>query len=110
MMPVPINDRPDLYFIIAALLLAIGVFGLLRRRTLIGMLISGELIFAGASLNLMTFNRFSPKVHDPAVGQIFVLFIMGLAAAEIAIALSIIIAVYRNYRSVKTKELSELNG
>ncbi|HVM49369.1 MAG TPA: NADH-quinone oxidoreductase subunit NuoK [Candidatus Acidoferrum sp.] len=108
MTPVPVNDRPELYFTIAALLLAIGVFGLLRRRTLIGMLISGELIFAGASLNLMAFNRF--KAPDPAVGQIFVLFIMGLAAAEIAIALSIIIAVYRNYRSVKTKELSELNG
>jgi len=101
-------DQPDLYFTIAALLLVIGIFGLLRRRTLIGMLISGELIFSAASLNLMTFNRF--KAPDPAVGQIFVLFIMGLAAAEIAIALSIIIAVYRNYRSVKTKELSELNG
>jgi len=101
-------DQPDLYFTIAALLLVIGIFGLLRRRTLIGMLISGELIFSAASLNLMTFNRF--KAPDPAVGKIFVLFIMGLAAAEIAIALSIIIAVYRNYRSVKTKELSELNG
>lgn len=101
-------DRPDVYFVIAALLLAIGIFGLVRRRTLIGMLISGELIFSAASLNLMTFNRF--KAPDPAVGQIFVLFIMGLAAAEVAIALSIIIAVYRNYRSVKTEELSELNG
>jgi NADH:ubiquinone oxidoreductase subunit K len=101
-------DRPDIYFTIAALLLAIGIFGLLRRRTLIGMLISGELIFSAASLNLMAFNRF--KAPDPTVGQIFVLFIMGLAAAEIAIALSIIIAVYRNYRSVRTKELSELNG
>ena len=107
-MPTPLPDRPDLYFIVAALLLAIGIFGLLRRRTLIGMLISGELIFSAASLNLMTFNRF--RAPDPTVGQIFVLFIMGLAAAEIAIALSIIIAVYRNYRSVKTKELSELNG
>ncbi|MEI6392008.1 MAG: NADH-quinone oxidoreductase subunit NuoK [Verrucomicrobiota bacterium] len=108
MTPTPLPDRPDLYFIVAALLLAIGIFGLLRRRTLIGMLISGELIFSAASLNLMAFNRF--RVPDPTVGQIFVLFIMGLAAAEIAIALSIIIAVYRNYRSVKTKELSELNG
>jgi NADH:ubiquinone oxidoreductase subunit K len=105
---IPINDRPDLYFMVAALLLALGIFGLLRRRTLIGMLISGELIFSAASLNLMTFNRF--KAPDPAVGQIFVLFIMGLAAAEIAIALSIIIAVYRNYRSVETRDLSELNG
>jgi len=105
---IPLPDRPDLYFTVAAFLLAIGIFGLLRRRTLIGMLISGELIFSAASLNLMAFNRF--KAPDPAAGQIFVLFIMGLAAAEIAIALSIILAVYRNYRSVKTRELSELNG
>ena len=108
MNPSLLPDRPDIYFTVAALLLALGVFGLLRRRTLIGMLISGELIFSAASLNLMAFNRF--KAPDPTVGQIFVLFIMGLAAAEIAIALSIIIAVYRNYRSVRTKELSELNG
>ena len=62
-------EQPDMYFTVAALLLAIGVFGLLRRRTLIGMLISGELIFSGASLNLMAFNRF--KAPDPAIGQIF---------------------------------------
>ena len=104
----PLYDRLGIYLIAAAFLLATGIFGLLRRRTLIGMLISGELIFAAASLNLMAFNRFA--VRDPAVGQVFVLFIMGLAAAEVAIALSIIIAVYRNYRSVKTEELSELNG
>ncbi len=101
-------DRLDLYLLAAAFLLAVGIYGLLRRRTLIGMLISGELIFSAASLNLMAFNRVT--VHDPSVGQIFVLFIMGLAAAEVAIALSIVVAVYRNYRSVKTKELSELNG
>ncbi len=108
MNPAPLPEQPGIYFTVAAFLLAIGIFGLLRRRTLIGMLISGELIFSAASLNLMAFNRF--RAADPAVGQIFVLFIMGLAAAEIAIALSIIIAVYRNYRSVKTRELSELNG
>jgi NADH-quinone oxidoreductase subunit K len=72
------------------------------------MLISGELIFSAASLNLMAFNRFT--VQDPAVGQIFVLFIMGLAAAEVAIALSVMLAVYRNYRSVTTKELADLKG
>ena len=101
-------NRLEVYLAMAAFLLAIGIYGLIRRRTLIGMLISGELIFSGASLNFMAFNRFT--VHDPAVGQIFVLFIMGLAAAEVAIALSIIIAVYRNYRSVKTHDLSELSG
>ena len=104
----PIYERLEIYLAAAAFLLAIGIYGLIRRRTLIGMLISGELIFTAASLNLMAFNRFT--VHDRSVGQIFVLFIMGLAAAEVSIALSIIIAVYRNYRSVKTNELSDLNG
>lgn len=104
----PLYDQLHVYLFAAAFLLAVGIYGLIRRRTLIGMLIAGELIFSSASLNFMAFNRFT--VHDPVVGQIFVLFIMGLAAAEIAIALSIIIAVYRNYRSVTTRELSELNG
>ena len=84
------------------------MFGLIRRRTLIGMLIAGELIFSAASLNFMVMNRFF--VEDPTTGQIVVLFIMALAAAEVSIALSIIIAVYRNYRSIRTGELSELKG
>ena len=54
----PFYDQPDLYLIVAAFLLAVGIYGLIRRRTLIGMLISGELIFSAASLNLMAFNRF----------------------------------------------------
>ena len=104
----PVYETPAVYLVLAAFLLALGVVGLLRRRTLIGMLISGEIIFMAASLNVMALNRFFAP--DPAHGQIFVLFIMGIAAAEVAIGLSIIIAVYRNYRSIKSKELSELNG
>jgi len=104
----PLYDQLQVYLFMAAFLLAAGIYGLVRRRTLIGMLIAGELIFAAASLNLMAFSRFTVK--DPAVGQIFVLFIMGLAAAEVAIALSVMLAVYRNYRSVTTKELTDLKG
>jgi NADH-quinone oxidoreductase subunit K len=107
-MTVRLYDQPEAYLILAAFLLAAGIYGLIRRRTLIGMLISGELIFSAAALNFMTLNRF--MAPDPTVGQIFVLFIMGLAAAEVAITLSIIIAVYRNYRSIHSKELSELRG
>jgi len=103
-----LHEQPQTYLVIAAFLFATGIYGLLRRRTIIGMLIAGELIFAAASLNFMTFNHF--LAPEPTVGQTFVLFIMGLAAAEIAIALSIVIAVYRNYRSIKPKEVSELNG
>jgi NADH:ubiquinone oxidoreductase subunit K len=103
-----IHHKPDLYLILAAFLFAAGVFGMVRRRTLIGMLIAGELIFSSASLNLVALNHFfSP---DPTVGQVFALFILALAAAEASIALSIIIAVYRNYRSINSQELSELNG
>ena len=107
-MTVRLYDQPEAYLILAAFLLAAGIYGLIRRRTLIGMLISGELIFSAATLNFMALNRF--MAPDPTVGQIFVLFIMGLAAAEVAITLSIIIAVYRNYRSIHSKELSELKG
>lgn len=96
------------YLVVAALLFAIGCFGLLYHRTLVGMLISGELILAGASLNLVAFSRFlSP---EPVTGQVFVLFIMGLAAAESAIILGLILAMYRNYRSVRPNRLNELKG
>lgn len=100
--------QPDIYLILAAFLFATGVFGMVRRRTLIGMLIAGELIFSAASLNLVALNHFFAP--DPTSGQVFALFILALAAAEASIALSIIIAVYRNYRSINSQELSELNG
>ena len=103
-----LHERPGVFLVVAAFMLAVGVYGMIRRRTLIGMLIAGEIIFSAATLNIMAVNRFF--VPDPSVGQIFVLFIMGLAAAEVAIALSIIIAVYRNYRSIASGELSELSG
>ena len=103
-----IYQRPEVYLGVAAFLLAVGVYGLIRRKTLVGMLIAGELIFAAAALNFMAMNRF--MVADRAVGQVVVLFILGLAAAEVCIALSIVIAVYRNYRSIHSKTLSELNG
>ena len=102
------GDSLITYLIIAALLFGVGFYGLVHRRTLIGMLIAGELILAGASINFMAFNRF--LAPDPTVGQIFTLFIMGIAAAEAAIALSIIIAVYRNYRTIDTDDVAELKG
>ena len=102
------HHSPDLYLILAAFLFAAGIFGMVRRRTLIGMLIAGELIFSAASLNLVALNHF--YAPDPTVGQVFALFILALAAAEASIALAITIAVYRNYRSINSRELSELNG
>ena len=96
------------YLVIGALLFGIGFYGLVQRQTFIGMLISAELILSGASLNFMAFNRF--LAPDPTVGQVFTLFIMAIAAAEAAIALSIIIAVYRNYKSIDTEDVMDLQG
>ncbi|MBC8208336.1 MAG: NADH-quinone oxidoreductase subunit NuoK [Desulfobulbaceae bacterium] len=96
------------YLVIAAILFGMGVYGLVTRRTLIGMLIASEMVLIASSINFMAFNRFTAP--DPAVGQIFTLFIMAIAAAEAAIGLSIVIAVYRNYQSVDTEDLVDLKG
>jgi len=96
------------YLVIGALLFAFGVYGMVSHRTVIGMLISSEFILAAASTNFMAFNRF--LAPDPAVGQIFTLFIMAIAAAEATIAVSIMIAVYRNYKSIETGDLVDLQG
>ena len=96
------------YLFIAALLFSIGIFGLFQRRTLIGMLIAIELMLNGASINFMAFNRF--LAPDPIVGQIYTLFIMGIAAAETAIALSIILALFRSIRSINIERARELRG
>jgi NADH:ubiquinone oxidoreductase subunit K len=96
------------YLAIGALLFAIGFFGFCRHRTLVGMLVSGELILAGASLTFVAFGHF--LAADRVTGQVFALFIMGIAAAEAAIVLSIMIAVYRNYRTIQTRDLKEMEG
>jgi len=90
------------------MLFSLGVYGLVTRKTLIGMLIAAELMLAGVSINFMSFNRF--LAPDPSVGQIFTLFIMAIAAAEAAIGLSIVVAVYRQFKTVDAEELVNLKG
>ncbi len=96
------------FLIIGAILFGMGIYGIVTRRTLIGMLIAAELILAGASVNFMAFNRFTAP--DPVTGQIFALFIMAIAAAEAAIGLSIIIAIYRQFKSIDAKDAVQLKG
>ena len=96
------------YLIISALLFSLGLLGILQRRNLVGMLISVELLLNSANLNFMAFNRFlSP---DPVVGQIIALFVMGLAAAEAAIGLSIILALFRKLHSINIERAQQLKG
>lgn len=99
-------DSLNIYLFLGIFLLCCGILGLLYRRTLIAMLISIELIMNGAGLNFVAFNRFSaPNAPD---GMIFTLFIMGLAAAEAAIALGIIILIFRRFKRIEGAGLEEM--
>ncbi len=96
------------FLVIGAVLFGMGIYGMVTRRTMIGMLIASELILAGSSLNFMAFNRFTAP--DPVTGQVFTLFIMAIAAAEAAIGLSIIIAVYGHFKSIDAEDTAQLKG
>ena len=96
------------YLTLSLMLFCIGVFAVLSQRNLIAVLNGVELMMNAASLNVMAFNRFS--VTDPTTGQIFVLIIIGLAAAEVAIFLSIIVNLYRTRRTIDAEQLTELQG
>ena len=88
----------------AYLIIGAGLFGL----GLFGMVIASELILCGASVNFMAFGRFTAP--DPVAGQVATLFVMAIAAAEAVIVLSIILAVYRLYRSIETDGPSDMHG
>ena len=96
------------FTLFALALFCMGLYGVLARRNLIAILIGVELMLNAASVSFLSFNYF--LAPDPAVGQIIVLFIIGLAAAEVAIALSIILAVYRQRNAIDIDELTELEG
>lgn len=99
---VPLNH----YVLFCSVIFAIGVMGVLIRRNVIIIMMSVELMLNSVNLLLTAFS-----VHhgDPA-GQVFVFFIMALAAAEVAVGLAIIVMVYRNTRSVDINALNRLRG
>ncbi len=104
----PAFNQLNTYLYLAVILFCLGLYGVLSRRNLIAVLISVELMLNAASINFMAFNRF--LAPHPAVGQIAALFIMAVAAAEAAIALSIIVALYRKLKSINIEQANELRG
>lgn len=97
-----------IYHLIALFLLGIGLFGITARKTLIGMLISVELMLNGAGLALVASARLTPAAD--AVGQIGTLLVMGLAAAEATLVLAIVLIVSKRTGSVLTLDISKLKG
>jgi NADH:ubiquinone oxidoreductase subunit K len=99
--------------VLSALLFAIGTFGLLTRRNLIAALMSLELMVNAALINFIAFARFGGpggSLIDPEAGSIFVLFAVAVTAAETALALAIVIAVYRQRKHLDIRALNGMHG
>ncbi len=96
----------ECYLIVSTLLFFIGVYGFIVRKNLISILMSIELILNAANINFVVFNRF--LFPDQLEGFIYSLFVIVIAAAETAVAISIIINVYRKKKNIDAKSINEL--
>lgn len=94
------------FVLVSVALLGIGIYGLSVKRNAIRMLFAVEIIINAANLNLVAFGRFVPD----SGGQTLALFSIAVAAAEVAVGLSLIIVAYRMYRNVDVAEFRSLRG
>jgi NADH-quinone oxidoreductase subunit K len=97
------------YLLISALLFAIGLAGALTRRSAILVLIGIELMLNAANLNFIAFWRYGPN-PQALTGIIFVIFSIGVAAAEAAVGLALIISIYRHYRTTNLDRIDSMKG
>jgi len=97
------------YLILSALLFAVGLAGALTRRNAILVLVGIELMLNAANLNFIAFWRYSPN-PEALTGLIFALFSIGIAAAEAAVGLALIIAIYRHYQTTNVDEVNSMKG
>lgn len=97
------------YLILAAVLFCIGLAGALLRRNAIITLIGIELMLNAANLNFIAFWRFGPD-PDALQGLIFVMFLIAIAAAEMAIGLALVIAIYRHFKTTDLDQIDRMKG
>ncbi len=97
------------YLVLAAFLFCCGFYGALVRRNAIAMLMAIELMLNAVNINLVAFWRYGPNRADLA-GQTFAVFVIAVAAAEVAVGLALIIAIYRSRQTVNLDEIDMLRG
>lgn len=95
----------EYYLLISLVMMACGVYGFFSRRNTLAMLISVELMLNAADINFAAFNRYLFPHYE---GHFFALFGIAIAAAETAVAIAIMINVYRNLKSIQTKDIEEM--
>ncbi|MBT4983529.1 MAG: NADH-quinone oxidoreductase subunit NuoK [Ilumatobacter sp.] len=94
------------FLLLAAALFCIGVFGVIARRNAVLVLMSIELILAAVNLNFVAF----AMMNDNIDGQVFALFVIAIAAAEVGVGLAMVLMIYRNRKSIALDGLSEMKG
>ena len=99
------NELTD-FVIVSIALLGIGIYGLSVKRNAIRMLFAIEIVINAANLNMVAFGRFLPH----SGGQTLALFSIAIAAAEVAVGLSLIIVVYRMYHNIDVADFRSLKG
>jgi NADH-quinone oxidoreductase subunit K len=92
------------YFVLSAILFTIGALGVLIRRNAIVIFMSVELMLNAANLSFVAFSQ----MHNTLSGQVLVFFVITVAAAEVAVGLALIVAVFRSKLSINVDELNEL--
>ena len=93
------------FLILSALLFSMGVYAILTRRNAIMILMGIELVLNAANINFIAFSRYSTGTLD---GQIVAIFVIILAAAEVAIALAIVLNIYQTFNTVNVDEINQL--
>ena len=96
----------DYYIILSAILFAIGVAGVLIRRNALIIFMSIELMLNAANLAMVAFS----SVLESFSGQIFVFFVIAVAAAEVAVGLALIVEIFKSKRSIDVDQMSSLKG
>ena len=94
------------FLFLAAFLFCTGIYGVLARRNGVLVLMSIELILNAVNINLVAFGAFRHTV----AGQIFALFVIAVAAAEVGVGLAIVLLIYRNTRSIDLSDVDALKG
>ncbi len=97
------------YLLLSALLFSVGLAGALTRRSAILVLVGIELMLNAANLNFIAFWRYSAN-PEALTGILFVIFSIGVAAAEAAVGLALVIAIYRHYRTTNVDEVKSMRG
>ena len=95
------------FLVLSAILFCLGLFCVLTRRNAIGILMGIELILNSANLNYVAFARYNGGAYD---GQIFAIFVIMLAAAEAAIGLAIVLAIYQGFETIEVDATDRLRG